>query len=52
MGSASELGFGSPYLHEYDPDERALGFGIAKFRSSLGALFTYTHRRSRTVMRA
>jgi hypothetical protein len=27
MGSASELGFGSPYLHECDPDERALGFG-------------------------
>jgi hypothetical protein len=29
MGSASELGFGSPYLHECDPDEQALGFGIA-----------------------
>jgi hypothetical protein len=51
MGSASELGFGSPYLHECDPDERALGFGIAKFRSALGALL-YTYRRSRTVMRA
>jgi hypothetical protein len=52
MGSASELGFGGPYLHECDPDERALGFGIAKFRSALGVLLTYTHRRSRTVMRA
>jgi hypothetical protein len=49
MGSASELGFGSQYLHECDPDERALGFGIAKFRSALGVLLTYTHRRSRTV---
>jgi len=50
MGSASELGFGSPYLHACDPDERALGFGVAKSRSALGVLLTYTHRRSRTVM--
>ena len=49
MGSASELGFGSPYLHGCDPDERALGFGIAKFRSALEVLLTYTHRNRHVV---